>query len=165
MSIETIEFEGQVYPNFQLGGGASRFCRPYALEVCKGVGYDIGFGKEKWQFPGSIGIDSSLDNGYDAHNLPDGKVDYIHSSHCGEHILDWVPAFDYWKTKLKVGGVLFLYLPDYSQLYHRPWVNLKHKNIFSPEIVKDYLLHRGYKNVFVSGIDLYNAFMAMGEKH
>ena len=36
--------------------------------------------------------------------------------------------------------------------------------MFSPQIVKDYMEDRGYKNIFVSGVDLNNAFMIMGEK-
>ena len=42
--------------------------------------------------------------------------------------------------------------------------NQKHQNIFTPEIMKDYLVDRGYKNVFVSGVDLYDAFLSVGEK-
>ena len=71
---------------------------------------------------------------------------------------------DYWYEVLKKGGTLFLYLPDYSQEYWRPWNNRKHKNIFSPEIIKDYLTHRNYKNIFISGVDLNNSFMVMCEK-
>ena len=32
------------------------------------------------------------------------------------------------------------------------------------EMIRDYMVDRGYKNVFVSGIDLNNSFMIMGEK-
>lgn len=162
--IKTIKHLNKEYPEFQINGGASRFCRPFALEVCEGEGYDIGFGKEEWKFPGAVGIDSCLCNGFDAHHLPDKMVDYIHSSHCLEHLPDWVDALDHWGSRLKVGGVLFLYLPDYSQTYHRPWSNRKHKNIFTPLIIKDYLESAGYKNIFVSGVDLYNAFISCAEK-
>ena len=71
---------------------------------------------------------------------------------------------DYWYDTLKVGGVLFLYLPDYSQTYWRPWNNKKHRNIFSSEIIKDYMEDKGYINIFVSGVDLNNSFMIFGEK-
>ena len=46
---------------------------------------------------------------------------------------------DYWYDKLKQGGTIFLYLPDYSQEYWRPWNNRKHLNIFTPEIIYDYM--------------------------
>jgi hypothetical protein len=55
-------------------------------------------------------------------------------------------------------------LPDYSQTYWRPWNNRKHVNIFTPQIIEDYLLDTGYTNVFKSGVDLNNAFMIMGQK-
>jgi hypothetical protein len=35
---------------------------------------------------------------------------------------------------------------------------------FKPEIIRDYMIDKGYKDVFVSGIDLNNSFMVMGEK-
>jgi hypothetical protein len=57
-----------------------------------------------------------------------------------------------------------LYLPDYSQVYWRPWNNLKHKNIFSPEIIRDFMVDKGYKNIFSSNVDLNNSFMIFGEK-
>ena len=54
--------------------------------------------------------------------------------------------------------------PDYSQKYWRPWNNRQHNHVFTPEIIRDYMNNRRYKNVFVSGVDLNNAFMAIGEK-
>jgi predicted SAM-dependent methyltransferase len=162
--IDIIEFKGKLYPKFQSIGHASQFAIPFAKHVCKGVGVDIGCMKEEWAFPGSIPVDLSFDNGFHALNLPQDELDYIFSSHCLEHILDWVSVMDYWYENLKTGGVLFLYLPDYSQEYWKPWNNRKHFNIFTPEIVYDYMKDKGYKNIFKSGIDLNNAFMIFGEK-
>lgn len=162
--IETIEFKGKIYPKFQSIGHASQFAIPFAKHVCKGKGVDIGCMKEEWAFPGSIPVDLSFNNGFHALNLPQNELDYIFSSHCLEHILDWVSVMDYWFENLKEGGVLFLYLPDYSQEYWKPWNNRKHFNIFTPEIIYDYMKDRGYKNIFKSGIDLNNAFMIFGEK-
>ena len=56
------------------------------------------------------------------------------------------------------------YLPDYSQEYWRPWNNRKHHHIFTPEIIKDYMIANGYNNVFTSGVDLNSSFMVVGEK-
>ena len=120
--------------------------------------------KPEWSFPGSRPIDLSFDDPWDADNLPEGNVDYIFSSHCLEHVPHWVNTMDYWYDRLKKGGVLFIYLPDYSQKYWRPWNNRQHNHVFTPNIIRDYMDHREYKNVFVSGVDLNNAFMAMGEK-
>lgn len=162
--INTIEFKGEKYPKFQEEGNASQFVIPFAKHVCKGEGYDIGCMKKEWAFPGATPIDLSFDDEYDALNLPKQGVDYIFSSHCLEHIDNWVDTMDYWYDTLNEGGTLFLYLPDYSQKYWRPWNNRKHRNMFSPQIMKDYMEDKGYKNIFVSGVDLNNAFMIMGEK-
>lgn len=163
--MDTIEFNGKTYPAFQTNGNAARFCMPFALEICKGVGYDIGCNRKEWAFPGSEMIDIEINQIYHAHLLPQKDVDYIFSSHCLEHVHDWVDALDLWTGVIKPGGHLFLYLPDYSQEYWRPWNNRKHVNIFTPEIIKDYLQHTGkYKNIFVSGVDPYNSFIAFAEK-
>lgn len=161
--IETITYKGKQYPKFQTEGYASRYAIPYAQRVCNGVGVDIGCNREEWAFPGSMPVDPVI-NEWDAMNFPYDNLDYIFSSHCLEHLTDWVSVLDYWKTKLKSGGVLFLYLPDYSQVYWRPWNNRKHMNIFSPQIIRDYMEDRDYKNIFTSGVDLCNAFMIFGEK-
>lgn len=162
--IKTIEYEGDSYPEFQCRGNASQFAIPFAKYVCEGFGYDIGCMKEEWAFPGAKTIDLSFDDPWDADNLPPEEPDYIFSSHCLEHVPHWVNTMDYWYDRLKVGGTLFLYLPDYSQKYWRPWNNRQHNHVFTPEIIRGYMENKEYKNLFVSGVDLNNAFIAMGEK-
>ena len=162
--MNLIEYKGTKFPKFQTVGFASQFAIPFAKHFCTGTGFDIGCNRVEWAFPGSIPVDLNFNNGYDAYNLPEEPVDYIYSSHCLEHLPDWVQAMDYWKTRLKVGGILFLYLPHYSQEYWRPWTNFKHKHICTPEIIEDYLLERGYNNIFKSEKDLNNSFMIVGEK-
>jgi len=159
-----IEFNGKQYPDFQAEGNASQFAIPFANKFCKGVGYDIGCNRVEWAFPNSIPIDLNFKNGYDAYKLYGGNVDYIYSSHCLEHLPDWITALDYWTEKLKVGGILFLYLPHYNQEYWRPWNNRKHLHIFTSEIIKDYMISRGYINIFNSERDLNDSFMIVGEK-
>jgi len=162
--IETVEHEGKLYPAFQADGNAAQFAISYAKHFCKGRGYDIGCNRIEWSLPGSIPIDLFFGDEHDALNLPENDVDYIFSSHCLEHVENWVAVLEYWDTVLSPGGVLFLYLPDYSQTYWRPWNNRKHLHVFSPEIIRDYMCHKNYKNIFVSGVDLNNSFMIVGEK-
>jgi len=162
--MKTIKFNKTEYPHFQCEGNASQFAIPYAIHVCKGDGYDIGCMKKEWSFPGSIKIDLSFKDEWNATNLPKDNVDYIYSSHCLEHIDNWVETMEYWYKTLRKGGVLFLYLPEYSQEYWRPWNNKKHKHIFSPKIIKDLMTHLGYTQIFSSEKDLNNSFMIMGEK-
>jgi SAM-dependent methyltransferase len=172
--IETIEFKGHVYPAFQASGNAARFVREFAKEVCKGKGLDIGPMKAEWVFPGSTGIDKDFNDPWEAMNLPkpphgwdvSEKWDFIHSSHCLEHLPHWATALNYWHTMLKDGGVVFLYLPDHSQVYWRTHHNFKHIHALTPEIIKAYFTDQPqmWKNVFVSGVDLNNSFIAIAEK-
>ena len=161
--VDIITFKNKNYPLFQSKGFAAQFAIPFAKHVCVGKGVDIGCNRIEWCFPGAIPIDPII-NEYDALNIPFDDLDYIFSSHCLEHIPDWISVMDYWFTKLKTGGTLFLYLPDYSQEYWKPWNNRKHKNIFYPEIIEDYMIDKKYKNIFISGVDLNNSFMCIGEK-
>lgn len=167
--IETIEYKGETYPKFQSEGNAAKFVRQFALEVIKPegkTGYDIGCNRKDWMFhPSALPIDPNVpDCRFDAYNLPAIKVDYIFSSHCLEHLRDWVEALDYWRTRLHEGGVLFLYLPDYLQKYWRVWNNRKHIHTFYPALLRDYLMDRGWKNVFVTGTDLNYSFTVIAEK-
>lgn len=162
--MELIDFCNEKYPLFQSEGNASQFAIPYALHYCKGTGYDIGFCKEEWKLPMARGIDLGMDDGYDANKLPDDVVDYIYSSHCLEHVDDWTATLEYWISKIKTGGILFLYLPDFSQKYWRPWNNRKHKHCFNPEILYHFFIDHGMKNIFKSGVDLNNSFMIVCEK-
>lgn len=162
--MQIINYKGEHYPHFQSVGNASQFSIPYAKHVCKGFGYDVGCMKKEWSFPGSYPIDINFDDPWEANNLPLEEPNYIFSSHCLEHVDNWVDTMNYWYSRLNYGGVLFLYLPDYSQKYWRPWNNRKHKHIFTPEIIRDYMNDKNYKNIFISGIDLNNSFMVIGEK-
>jgi predicted SAM-dependent methyltransferase len=162
--MNLIEFNGRKYPAFQAEGFAAQYIFPFAGKFCHGRGLDIGCGKKEWSLPGSVPIDVTINTDeYTAFNLPDEKFDYIFSSHCLEHLDDWVSVLDYWTDCLKLGGILFLYLPDYSQEYWRPWNNRKHKNIFTVDIICDYMKSRGYKNILQSGVDLNNSFAVVGE--
>ena len=162
--METIEYKNKIYPKFQSQGYAAKFAIPYAQMVCTGQGVDIGCKKKEWAFPNSAAIDLEFNNGFHALNFPNIKINYIFSSHCLEHIPNWVETMDYWYEKLEKNGILFLYLPDYSQEYWRPLNNRKHVNIFNSQIINDYMKDKGYTNIFKSGVDLNNSFMIYGMK-
>lgn len=161
--IETIKFKNLEYPLFQSQGFAAQYAIPFAKHVCKGVGIDVGCNRDEWKFPSAIPVDPAI-NSFDALNFPCENLDYIFSSHCLEHIPNWVEVLDYWTKKLKLGGVLFLYLPDYSQEYWRPWNNKKHLNAFNSNIIYDYMKDNNYINIFKSEVDLFSSFMIFGEK-
>jgi len=161
--MKVITYNNIKYPEFQANGFASQFTFPFALQICEGKGYDIGCNRKEWSLPGSIPIDLAFNDNWDAMNLPLDTVDYIFSSHCLEHLDSWVDAITYWTTKIKSGGILYLYLPDFSQEYWRPWNNNKHKHCLDPNHIKELLKYK-YTNIFVSGIDLNNSFTIVAEK-
>lgn len=172
--IHTIEFKEEVYPYFQSEGFAAQFAIPFALKVCHGTGFDIGYNRPEWKLPGAMGIDFHKEcsiKGVEwdniersAENLPDMKVDYIFSSHLLEHLDRWVDVLDYWHRSLREGGVLFLYLPHPSQIYWSPFYNRKHVSFLHPKDIKAYLKAKGYKKIFVSKRDLNHSYCVMCEK-
>lgn len=162
--MKTIEHCGQEYPAWQATGNAARFIMPFAKEVCIGAGYDIGCNRPEWAFPGAKTIDPALDPDWHALKLPWQAADYIFSSHCLEHVDDWVAVLDYWQTMLRPGGVLFLYLPHWDQTYWRPWHNRKHRHAFTPDILRGYLADRPFAKSFVSERDLNHSFAAVAWK-
>lgn len=170
--IETVNFKCSIYPKFQSEGFAAKFAFPFAEQVCKGNGLDIGCNRMEWKFPNAYPIDPVM-NEYNAMNIPmqddvlnngEREWDYIFSSHCLEHLDSWIDALDYWRECLKSKGVLFLYLPHPDQIYWRPWNNRKHKHILHPEDIERYLWDNGFKIVFASERDLNHSYMVMAEK-
>lgn len=175
--MEVIEYAGTIYPKLQSEGFASQYAFAFAKKMCKGYGVDIGYSKPEWKFPGAIGIDEGkmfietdpqevLCSVSATDLIYSGPLDYIFSSHCLEHLHDWVGVLDYWTTKLRSGGVMFLYLPncDYQE-YWRPWSNRKHVNWLTPDMLEEYFMFRGWKNIFVTkGYDLNGSFYAVAEK-
>lgn len=176
MPIETLMFAGRKYPKLQSSGFAARFAFPFAMEVCKrnGIGVDIGYGIPEWKFPlADLGIDNGkvclVDGSEESGDVNainfGGEFDYIFSSHCLEHLPNWVQALDYWQTKLRPGGVVCLYLPHPDQEYWLPWHNRKHIHILRPGDIYNYFFTAGgWTNVFVGERDLNHSFMAIAEK-
>ena len=159
--MECVEYNNTRYPRYEYQGPAARFILPFAMQVCRGVGVDVGCGRPEWAFPNSKGIDPAIGTGT-AQNFQGQNLDYIFSSHCLQHVEDYVSVIEYWTKKLKSGGALFLYLPHYSQQMWRPWVGRQHHHVFTPQIIRDMLVHFGYRDIFYSQRDLYNAFAIYG---
>lgn len=154
------EYDGVNYPDYLKRGNAQQFIAPAALHFCKGSGLDVGAGK--WPLPGATPID--LANGGDAYKLPEGKFDFIFSSHCLEHLKNPVAAIEHWKSRLKPGGVLFLYLPHADGCrYWRPSRCRKHMHLFRPRDVAEMLSDLGFVNIIrTEGWDSYWSFMVVG---
>lgn len=143
-------YDNEFYPDYLTVGGASLAIRRTALKFCVGCGLDIGAGF--WPFPGATPIDDTRGPGLtttlDA--ISEASQDYVFSSHCLEHIADWNRALDLWISKLRPGGVLFLYLPHPScGLWHKsnPFMSEVHVWVPTPEIIADALIAKGLEIV------------------
>lgn len=168
--IEIIDFKGKQYPLLQTTGNAMRFAMPFAEAIIgkNKLGYDIGCKYPEWSYPNSILIDPEIDPSHDAMDLPKMSVDYIISSHCLEHLSNWVLALEHWHSRLKIGGILFLYLPNMDeQMYWRGWHNKKHVHYLNPSILKSYFEdneHLWQKSIVTTGCDLNGSFYCIAEK-
>jgi predicted SAM-dependent methyltransferase len=162
--INEIEFNNKKYPRFEAESFGARYVFSFAQHVCSGIGYDIGCAKREWAFPGSIPIDIVFNDGFDAMNLPDTKVDYIFSSHCLEHLDHWVDALNYWISKVKSQGVIFLYLPHFDQEYWRPWNNPRHKHCLDSLTITTMLEStKKVHKIYHSERDINHSFVVMCE--
>jgi SAM-dependent methyltransferase len=166
-----FEYRGDLYPEYLKHGNACQFIAPVAKHFCTGIGLDVGAGK--WPLPGAFPVDknTSLHDVADDHitgagalHLPEGQYEYIFSSHCLEHLTNPIAALEHWKTRIKPGGVLFLYLPHPDQIYWRPQWNHKHLHSWRPEDMAQILRDLGFVNVLHSERDMAWSFACVGFK-
>ena len=62
-------YKKKIYPNYIKCGNACSYVTPYAEKLCKGKGLDIG-GYFEWTFPGAKPINITINDRWDAYNLP-----------------------------------------------------------------------------------------------
>lgn len=113
----------------------------YATRYLVGQGIDIGAGSDSL---GLYGEFFPLMQSCRAWDLPDGDAelmnsvgddcfDFVHSSHCLEHMVDPKRALDNWLRILKPGGHLICLVPD-EDLYEQgifPSINPDHLHTFT----------------------------------
>jgi len=155
-----FEYRGELYPEYLKHGNAMQYIAPVAVKFCIGRGLDIGAGK--WCLPGAIGKD--LQMGDDVFDIKENNLDFIFSSHCLEHLVSPVIALEHWRDRLRVGGVLFLYLPHPDMIYWRPQNCRKHKHLFYPADVAQMLRDLGFIDVLNSERDMAWSFAVVGYK-
>jgi SAM-dependent methyltransferase len=160
------EYKGDIYPEYLKKGNACQYIAPVALQFCKGHGVDVGC--NQWPLDGAVGVE--LKDGGDAMRLPyndhrpEGTWDYVFSSHCLEHIENWRAALIHWQSRIRPGGVLFLYLPHPDMKYWLPENCEKHVNSWDPQYMADALRELGFVNVMHSERDLAWGFAVVGFK-
>lgn len=152
------EYAGKLFPDYLKTGNACRFIAPAAAHFCVGRGFDVGCGD--WPLPGAIPVD--LKTGGDAMSLPGGEYDYVFSSHCLEHLANPVAALRHWRTRLRRGGVLMLYLPHPEMDYWLPQNCAKHLHSWTPEQAERLVRDVGFERVLRSERDLAWGFAVVG---
>jgi len=114
----------------------------YATRYFVGQGVDIGAGQDALGlyaelFPLMTACRAwDLEDG-DAQymqSIPDGSLDFVHSSHCLEHMVDPHVALSHWLRILKPGGHMVCLVPDedmYEQGVFPSTFNADHKHTFT----------------------------------
>jgi len=153
IQVKRVEKNGHVfykykrdfYPEYLNKGNACSFILDKAKHYCQGKGIDVG--ADIWPLPGAIPIlNKENQNAYKLDNFLDCSLDYVFSSHCLEHLVKWEEALSLWIRKLKINGILFLYLPHKSMRLWNPggpWVGLEHKWIPTFEVINKFLMNNG----------------------
>lgn len=114
----------------------------YATRYFKGHGIDIGAGNDSLALYAEFFPLMQSCRGWD---LPDGdaelmasiadqSLDFVHSSHCLEHMVNPARALDNWLRILKPGGHLVCLVPDedlYEQKVFPSTFNPDHKHTFT----------------------------------
>lgn len=115
----------------------------FATRYFVGHGIDIGCGNDcLWEYRSLFPLMEScrawdIGDG-DAQTMPgvlNGLFDFVHSSHCLEHLPDPEAALLRWINILKPGGHLVVVVPDWHLYEHRQWPSRKnpdHKCWFTP---------------------------------
>jgi len=133
----------------------SRFVRRYF----RGQGLDIGGGPDPLAlyvefFPLVTGIrtwDRKDGDAQDLTGVADGQYDFVHSSHCLEHLVDPRAGLRNWFRVLKPGGHLVVSVPDedlYEQGTFPSTFNADHRHTFT--ICK----HGSWSPVSINVVDL-----------
>jgi SAM-dependent methyltransferase len=113
------EYLGELYPDHLMHGNAQSFIAEKAAPYCQGQGIDVG--ADRWPFRNAQPVrNEPHQNAYRLDRIPDGSLDFVFSSHCLEHLERWADALRLWISKLRPGGVLFLYLPHKAMKLWNP---------------------------------------------
>ena len=146
-----------------------------------GTGLDIGAGSDsvltfKKEFRGIEDVhawDKPQGDAQYLSTLPDRCFDFVHSSHCLEHMVDPTTALQNWIRVLKSGGYLIVTIPDEDMYEQGIWpsiFNQEHKHTFtifktdswSKVSINVVDLVRSFPNVVVEKIQLLSDFYVQG---
>lgn len=136
----------------------------YATRYLVGSGIDIGSGPDPLSqfyefFPmmQCRGWDLADGDAQYLASIPDDSLDFVHSSHCLEHMVDPAIALRNWIRVLKPGGHLICLIPDEDMYEQGVWpstFNDDHKHTFT--IAKQ----RSWSPVSINVLDMLSAVQA-----
>lgn len=168
---ETITVGKKQYPAYLNRGNAAQFIVHEAHRWCIGKGLDIGAGKWPLEFTHGkaepVDFDRQISDAKFLPGVEESSQDFIFSSHCLEHIADWISAIGRWRNVLRPGGVLFLYLPHPQFEPWQPngaWVS---GHMWSPScaMLVGYLQRIGMEVLeYNEGPDIYQSFHVVARK-
>lgn len=99
-----------------------------------GKGLDVGAGVDPlWNCPT---WDIEDGDGQYLNGIEDNSLDFLHSSHCLEHLDDPVIALQNWYRVIRVGGYMVVTVPDFVTYERSTWPSRKnrdHKHYFTME--------------------------------
>ena len=110
----------------------------------RGIGIDIGAGNDTLQnvsqsFPGIRRVrawDIADGDAQYLETVKDGEYDFVHASHCLEHMVDWKIALENWIRVVKPTGYLVITIPEERMYEKFNWpsrFNSDHKWSFTLE--------------------------------
>jgi predicted SAM-dependent methyltransferase len=107
----------------------------------KGIGVDIGAGPDcidryskVFGFDGAYNWDLKDGDAQEMKSVADGTYDFVHSSHCLEHMVDPRTAVKNWVRVCKPGGYVVITIPDETMYEKNMWpsqYNSDHKWSFT----------------------------------
>lgn len=171
-SIPSIGAQGARRVMYECGKAALRRLHQanFANRYFVGRGLDVGGGSDplslyKGLFPQITEImDWDWEQG-DAQylaSLPDESFDFVHSSHCLEHLVDPAVGLANWLRVLKPGGYMVITVPDedlYEQGVFPSRYNGDHKSSFT------ILKHRSWSDRSINLVDLVRDLGPAAELH
>ena len=96
-------------------------------KILRGKGIDIGCGEDPL-FPDVYRFDFQDGDANNITRYVQEEFDYVFSSHCLEHMLDPVHALKEWWQLVKLGGYMYIIVPD-EDLYEKGnWPSINNKN-------------------------------------
>lgn len=158
-------YRDKQYPTYLKNGHASRFISEFAKEFCVGTGINIGYGDKEGKIfeKNCTFLDIKTGQNCNYLDIDDNSLDYIFSSHTLEHLDDWKKSIVNWISKLKIDGVLFLYLPHPDMEYWRKENCTKHKYTLFPDDIQNFC-KKDLNPLFATGRDLYWSYSVVGFK-